>query len=256
MSQPDQTSPIAPLPAVASRRTCDLTTRGTVVSESLQALLLALAAYLVGAVPFGLLIGFAFGVDVRALGSRNIGATNVGRVLGGKWGKLCLVLDILKGLLPTVAARFILFRDEPDAAALGRWLLVGVASVIGHVFPVYLRFRGGKGVATTIGVALGIYPFYTVAMAVALLGYVLIRFATGLVSLGSLTIAIVFPVSLYAYLRLTHRGLAEFWPLLVVAVLLGLLIAIRHAGNIRRLLQGEEMRPARSLSEQGPRTER
>jgi glycerol-3-phosphate acyltransferase PlsY len=127
-----------------------------------------------------------------------------------------------------------------------RWLLVGVAAVLGHVFPIYLGFRGGKGVATTIGVALGIYPYYTIAMIVALPCYALVRFTTGLVSLGSLTIAIVFPAFLYAWLRFNDRPLAQYWPLLAVALLLGLLIVLRHWSNIGRLLRGEEMRPTRS----------
>ncbi|MFH1746800.1 MAG: glycerol-3-phosphate 1-O-acyltransferase PlsY [Planctomycetota bacterium] len=213
------------------------------MSEILTTVVAVLVAYLVGAIPFGLLIGRAHGVDVRQHGSRNIGATNVGRVIGYKWGKLCLLLDILKGLLPVLAARFLVFRDEPDAGGLACWLLIAVAAVLGHVFPVYLRFRGGKGVATTIGVALGVVPYYTVAMVAALLGYALVRFTTGLVSLGSLTIAVVFPLALYAYLRLQGLPLARFWPLLVVAIALGLLILVRHRSNLRRLLRGEEYRP-------------
>jgi glycerol-3-phosphate acyltransferase PlsY len=211
------------------------------VSDTGGALLLALGAYLVGAIPFGLLIGLARGVDVRQLGSRNIGATNVGRVVGWKWGKLCLVLDVLKGLLPTLAARAYLVTGPPDQGMLLRWLLVAVAAVLGHIFPVYLGFRGGKGVATTVGVALGIFPYFTVAMVGALLCYMAVRFTTGLVSLGSLTIAVVFPVCLYVYLRCEARSLTDFWPLQATAVALGVLIIVRHEGNIRRLWRGEEV---------------
>ena len=217
--------------------------RSQAVTEIIRSLPLALGAYLLGAIPFGLLIGLAHGVDVRQQGSRNIGATNVGRVLGWKWGKLCLVLDILKGLLPVATAGWLLAGEEPSAAMLVAWLLVALAAVLGHVFPVYLRFRGGKGVATTIGVALGIYPYYSIAMAVALLCYFVVRFATGIVSLGSLTIALVFPASLYIYLRVEQLPLARFWPLQAVAVLLGLLIVVRHRSNIGRLLNSGEMRP-------------
>lgn len=212
------------------------------MTDIMATALLTVAAYLVGAIPFGLLIGRAHGVDIRQHGSHNIGATNVGRVIGGRWGKLCLLLDILKGLLPVLAARFVVFRGEPDAGGLACWLLIAVAAVLGHVFPVYLRFRGGKGVATTIGVALGVFPYYTVAMVAALLGYALVRFTTGLVSLGSLTIAVVFPLALYAYLRLQGLPLTRFWPLQAVAVLLGLLIIVRHQSNLRLLLRGEENR--------------
>ncbi|MGD8451047.1 MAG: glycerol-3-phosphate 1-O-acyltransferase PlsY [Phycisphaerae bacterium] len=216
---------------------------------------LVVGAYLIGAVPFGLLIGLARGVDVRQQGSRNIGATNVGRVLGGGWGKLCLVLDILKGMLPTLAARAVLIGPEPATGALLCWLLVAVAAVAGHVFPVYLGFRGGKGVATTIGVALGVYPVFTVSIFMAVAAYAAVRFTTGLVSLGSLTIALVFPLAVYGQLWYTGRALSVFWPLEVVAILLGLLIVVRHRGNIRRLRRGEEYRPA-ATSAGGPEEKR
>jgi len=207
------------------------------------ALALVVIAYLVGAIPFGLLIGWARGVDVRRLGSRNIGATNVGRVVGWKWGKICLVLDILKGFVPAAAAGALLDPSTRPKAMLTWWLAIGLAAVLGHVFPVYLGFRGGKGVATTIGVALGIYPYYTVAITAALAAYLVVRLATGRVSAGSLTLAIVFPVALYVYLLWQKRPLAEYWPLLACASLLGILILVRHYGNVRRLLRGEEMRP-------------
>lgn len=205
--------------------------------------LFVIGAYLIGAIPFGLLIGLARGVDIRQLGSKNIGATNVGRVLGRRLGLTCLVLDLLKGLLPTLAAGYWLVDRPIEAGELLIWLCVAAAAVLGHVFPVYLRFRGGKGVATTIGVALGVFPYYTLPMAAAILLYAVVRFATGHVSLGSLTIALIFPIGVAAYFWL-DAGLviAEFWPMLVVAVALGSLIVVRHAGNIARLLRGEEVK--------------
>lgn len=213
---------------------------------------LVVGAYLIGAIPFGLLIGLVHGVDVRQQGSRNIGATNVGRLLGGRWGKLCLALDILKGMLPTLLARAVLIGSSPSAGTLLCWLLVAVAAVAGHVFPVYLRFRGGKGVATTIGVALGVYPVFTVAIVLAVVAYAAVRLTTGLVSLGSLTIALVFPWAVYGHLWFTGQPLSVFWPLQAVAVLLGLLIVVRHRENIARLWRGEEMRPtARRADEAG-----
>jgi glycerol-3-phosphate acyltransferase PlsY len=202
---------------------------------------LVIAAYLAGAVPFGFLIGRLHGVDIRQVGSRNIGATNVSRALGRKWGLLCLALDLLKGLVPTAVAGTLLTDGGPTLAGLLLWLAVGVAAVVGHVFPVYLRFRGGKGVATTVGVALGLFPYYTGAMLVALACYAAVRFGTGLVSLGSLTIAVVFPAALYPWLRwLGLRG-AQFWLLEAIALLLGLLILVRHVGNVRRLWRGQEL---------------
>jgi len=194
-----------------------------------------------GAIPFGLLIGRARGVDVRTQGSRNIGATNVGRVLGRKWGYLCLALDILKGFIPTLCATLVLRAERADPRQQLLVLLVAVAAVLGHVFPVYLGFRGGKGVATTIGVALGIWPYFSIAMAAALVAYALVRFTTGTVSAGSITLAVVFPLALLVYLRWRGLSLADHWPLQAVAVLLGLVIIVRHHENIRRLLGGHEL---------------
>jgi glycerol-3-phosphate acyltransferase PlsY len=209
----------------------------------MYALVFIVGAYLLGSVPFGLLIGLARGIDIRQHGSRNIGATNAGRVLGRKSGYLCLVLDVLKGFVPTLAASFVLIERPVDAAMLLHWILVGVAAVLGHVFPIYLKFRGGKGVATTVGVALGIFPYYTIAMGVALLLYAAVRFSTGHVSAGSLTIAAAFPAAVFVYLGVdSDTTFAVFWPLAVVSVLLGLLIIIRHRSNIGRLLRGEEMK--------------
>jgi len=226
--------------------------------------LLVSGAYLLGAVPFGVLIGLAHGVDIRTQGSRNIGATNVGRVVGRKWGIFCLVLDILKGLGPTVCASLLLRTPiRPPLPLLGERLgegaltiafashhspqqqsivlLVAVAAVLGHVFPIYLRFRGGKGVATTIGVTLGVYPYYTYAMLAALVAYFLVRYATGKVSAGSITLAIVFPAAFIVHAWVTGLALAEHWPLLVVAILLALVIIVRHRENIARLVRREEM---------------
>jgi glycerol-3-phosphate acyltransferase PlsY len=201
----------------------------------------ALAAYLLGAVPFGLLIGLALGKDVRKLGSGNIGATNVGRVVGRRWGHLCLLLDIAKGFLPTLAVGLTLVPDQPEVWQLAGWLAVGIAAVLGHTFPVWLGFRGGKGVATTIGVALGVFPYYTVPIAAALMAYFVVRVITGYVSPGSLALAVAFPIAFWVYVLADPRlTLERLWPLQAVAILLGLLIVIRHAGNIARLLQGKE----------------
>lgn len=202
--------------------------------------LLAIVAYLLGAIPFGLLIGRAHGIDIRTRGSRNIGATNVGRVIGRKWGYLCLVLDILKGFGPTLCAALILGPRSVGPERHLSVLLVALAAVLGHVFPIYLGFRGGKGVATTVGVALGVWPHYTIAMGISLLAYGLARLATGLVSVGSLALAIVFPLAVLVYAKITGLRFAAQWPLLAAALLLGLMIIIRHRDNIRRLLGGQE----------------
>ena len=198
-------------------------------------------SYLLGAIPFGLLIGWMRGVDVRTRGSCNIGATNVGRVVGRRWGYACLALDILKGFAPALAASLTLVGDRANPHDQLALLLVAIAAVLGHVFPVYLGFRGGKGVATTVGVALGIWPYFTIPMALSLIVYAAVRFTTGMVSAGSLLLAISFPAALFAYLCVRGLALADHWPLQVVSVLLGLMIIIRHRENIRRLLGGREL---------------
>ncbi len=206
------------------------------------AIALIAGAYLAGAVPCGLLIGLGHGVDIRRRGSGNIGATNVGRVLGRRWGHLCLVLDILKGFGPTLMASLVFGGGQSDTTSLLVVLAVALAAVLGHVFPIYLGFRGGKGVATTIGVAMGVWPHFTVAMTVALLAYAAGRLATGAVSVGSLALAAVFPAALAGYCALRGLPLATHWPLHAVAGLLALVIIVRHRDNIRRLLQGRELR--------------
>ena len=208
----------------------------------MEAIIFIVGAYFLGAIPFGLLIGLANGLDVRKQGSCNIGATNVGRVVGRKWGYVCLALDILKGLIPTLCGSLLLSGEPSDPQRQLLLLLIALAAVLGHVFPVYLRFRGGKGVATTVGVSLGLFPYYTFAMGIALLAYAAVRFATGMVSVGSLTLAVVFPAAVFVYTRLTGLTLARHWPLQAVAILLGLVIILRHRDNIRRLLQRQEMR--------------
>lgn len=202
-----------------------------------------LAAYLIGAIPFGLLIGLARGVDIRQQGSKNIGATNTGRVLGKKWGYLCLALDLLKGLVPVVAASQWLVPQASTAGAMTVWLAVGLAAILGHVFPVYLGFRGGKGVATTIGVGAGIFPYFTVAIVAALIAYAAVRYGTGYVSLGSIALAVTFPVAVWAYAAFVAKLSNEtIVPLVVVAAAIGAIILLRHRENISRLLAGTENR--------------
>lgn len=201
------------------------------------------AAYLLGSVPFGLIIGLSRGVDPRRSGSGNIGATNVGRLLGGKFFALVFMLDMLKGLLPTLAASLVVWpgRGQHTAGTHLLWLGVGFAAIAGHMFSIFLKFRGGKGVATSAGVMLGIFPDYTLAAAVVLVIWGLCFAATRIVSLSSMLGAVCFP-AVYAI------GCAVFnqpivgarWPLLVFAVLIALAIVWKHRGNIARLRAGTE----------------
>jgi glycerol-3-phosphate acyltransferase PlsY len=201
---------------------------------------LLIGAYLLGSVPFGLLIAACFGIDLRKVGSGNIGATNLSRALGRKWAYLCFALDLAKGLLPTVAAGFWL-SDIAGATGLWARLAVGCAAVIGHIFPVYLRFKGGKGVATSFGVALGIWPYYTLCAAVVLIIWVIFLLLWRYVSLASLAASVAFPVILISAVALVPGWkITQLWPLLIVAVFIPVLVFVRHRENIKRLIAGTE----------------
>jgi acyl phosphate:glycerol-3-phosphate acyltransferase len=199
-------------------------------------------AYLLGSVPFGLLIARAHGVDLRKVGSGNIGATNAARHVGRPAGILCFLLDVSKGLIPMLLVPLL---GLVDAAAgpkqLTLWLLVGCAAVLGHVFPIYLKFKGGKGVATSLGIVLGLWPYYTVCGIVAFAVWLGVVFCWRYVSLASIAAAISFPLFLTgAILVLKAWTLSQLWPLLLIAVLMALLVVIRHRENLKRLAEGSE----------------
>ena len=192
----------------------------------------ALAAYLLGSIPFGLLIAKARGVDLRNQGSKNIGATNVFRCVGKGWGFLALLLDALKGWIPAFLFPMA-FASAPDLPAAPLWtgLLFGMAAVVGHNWPVWLGFKGGKGVATSAGMLLGLAP---AAVGIALGVFLVVVIITRWVSLGSICAA----------LTVVAAGYYFYWPankVLVVALgVMALLVIIRHHANIGRLLRGEE----------------
>jgi glycerol-3-phosphate acyltransferase PlsY len=197
----------------------------------------ALAAYLAGSLPFGLLIGrYIAGVDIRQAGSGNIGATNVARVLGKGLGATVLLLDCLKGALPTLLLPWIL----TDAPLLRQHLAVvsGTAAILGHMFPVWLKFRGGKGVATALGVALALAP---IATGVAFVLFALCVALTRIVSLSSILAACCFCGVELWLLRPEPFG-HETWSLAAFSTLVPLLIIARHRTNIVRLLRGTEPR--------------
>jgi glycerol-3-phosphate acyltransferase PlsY len=186
-------------------------------------LALAAVAYFLGAIPFGYLVGWWRGVDIRASGSGNIGATNAARVLGKKWGLFVLALDAAKGCLPVLAALYLL-RLPPGYVAT-----VGLAAFVGHVFPVYLAFKGGKGVATAAGVLGALAPLAALA---GFLVYAACYARWRISSVGSLAgLATVIPVMLV------------FYPVPAYGLLMGAMAALvvfTHRGNIKRLLKHEE----------------
>ncbi len=202
------------------------------------------ASYLIGAIPFGYVVGWLKGIDIRQHGSGNIGATNVGRVLGRSYGLLVFGLDVLKGFAPTLLASLAIARWGPSGAA---YLLGVVASasgcILGHVFPIYLGFRGGKGVATSLGVLLGIYPYFTLAGVGAFLLWVALTLGSRYVSVGSVGAAVAFPIVFVVLSRWragSWGGADVLWPLYVFSVLIAALVVWRHRSNIRRLLNGTE----------------
>ena len=217
-------------------------------------ILLALvpAGYLVGSIPFGLLVGLARGVDVRRAGSGNIGATNVGRLLGGRFFALVFVLDVLKGMVPVLAAGGVLGFRARDPLGYVLWLSVGFAAVLGHMFSVFLGFRGGKGVATSTGLTLGLWPYYTLPGLLAAGVWGVAFWRTRIVSLGSILGAIAFPLAYAALgLLLWRDRLSAQWPLLAFAVLVAVLIVFRHRSNIARLRAGTEHRFGKRASTNG-----
>jgi len=180
------------------------------------------AAYLTGSIPTGLLLGKAYGVDVRKEGSGNIGATNLYRTVGRKVGIITLIGDCLKGLLPVLLVKYSTL--PPEFAA---W--VGLAAFCGHVFSVFLKFKGGKGVATALGVFLALAPL-AVAIAIAL--FAVVMFFWRYVSLASITAAAAMPLAVF------FRGGSR--TLTTVTFIIALIVIVRHSENIKRLIAGTE----------------
>ncbi len=208
-------------------------------------------AYVAGAVPFGLLVGLANGIDPRKAGSGNIGATNVARLLGKKFFFIVFTLDLLKGLLPMLAAAMIVRRLEgpPNWMAYLLWILVGFAAILGHMFSCFIGFKGGKGVSTSCGVVLGLFPYFTWPGLVAVAAWIPLFAKTRIISLASIVAAAVFPLSYIAIgLAMGWPLLGQQWPLLVFAVLVAGMIAYRHRGNIARLRAGTEPSFARKTA--------
>ncbi len=211
-------------------------------------LLLITGAYLIGSIPFGVLIARSQGVNIRQHGSKNIGATNVGRVLGRRFGLTCFALDAMKGAGPVVAAGFmqdVIGRSAADLshAQLWLWLAVAIAAVVGHMFSIFLRFAGGKGVATAAGALLGMWPLLTIPVLAALVVWISVVKIWRYVAMASMCAAVSVPiVVLVAAMVRDNPGdeTAARAPLLAVTLALALLVVVRHRANIGRLVRGEE----------------
>jgi len=188
--------------------------------------LFTIIAYLLGAVPFGLLVARSKGVDIRKQGSGNIGATNVLRVIGKGWGVFTLVLDALKGFIPAFAFPILGKLDS-------EWgVLFGLAAILGHTFPVYLKFKGGKGVATSAGMLLGVAP---AAVGIGFVCWIITMVVSRYVSLASIVAAIAVAVAVWV------RGDKALVVNVALTLLAGLVVWL-HRANIKRLLNGTENR--------------
>lgn len=201
--------------------------------------LLPAIGYLVGSIPFGIIIAKFHGKNLCSSGSGNVGATNVGRVVGRKWGYICFLLDVLKGAVPTAITGWLIgaYGNVPTIMQQSAWLCVGAGCVFGHVFNIWLKFRGGKGVATSLGVLLGIFPYFTYPGLCAFALWIIVTLVTRYVSAGSIVAAAAFfPV----FVVVNFGKVGRLKLLGIFSVVMGLLIIVKHTGNIRRLIQGTE----------------
>lgn len=190
----------------------------------MDALFMTGFAYLLGSIPTGFLLGSFSGVDVRRAGSGNVGATNVARVVGRRQGLMTLLGDVAKGLIPVYLSVYL--ELNPPMVAL-----VGLAAFLGHLYPLFLKFQGGKGVATALGVYLGLAPMATVVL---IFVFSVVAMVSRVVSLASLIAAGFAPIAFWFF---------SYPPFLIwLSLLIGLLIVFRHRENIERLLSGAEPR--------------
>jgi glycerol-3-phosphate acyltransferase PlsY len=191
---------------------------------------LCAGAYVLGSIPTGLIIASRRGVDIRTVGSGNIGATNVARALGKRWAVFVLVVDALKGFAPVFVAERLALRAPTAATPSSLVAVVGLCAIVGHMFTIFLRGQGGKGVATSLGVAMALSPplaFLSLAV------YASTYAATRLSSLGSILGMWAFPC-----LALTFVPIPA--PYLMLSLASALLVTWRHRSNLRRLIHGKE----------------
>lgn len=196
----------------------------------LRLMLVLALSYLVGSIPFGYLIARLKGMDIRQHGSHNIGATNVTRVLGKKFGYACFLCDFLKGLLPVMLLAGMADSDWSGVAA-------AMGTVLGHVFPVWLGFKGGKGVATCLGALLAL-AWLPVLVGIAV--WLLVFYSMRIVAVASLAAVIAIPV-MALLLRLFNWCGSASWPVIGIMALAAVLVIVRHSENISRLRAGKEL---------------
>lgn len=215
--------------------------------------LLILAGYIAGSIPFGLLIAKSKGVDIRKHGSGNIGATNVGRVLGKQFFVLCFILDALKGAIPTLTFGLVtgmIGADEPVSPGMYWWWLAAmVAPVVGHMFSVFIGFKGGKGVATGLGSLLSVFPVMTIAAGVALAVFLTTLKLWRYVGLSSSMAALSLPITTSVLVFGARGEFSGSWPAAVVASALAAVVIVKHRGNLQRTFAGTEPKAGSARSE-------
>jgi glycerol-3-phosphate acyltransferase PlsY len=191
--------------------------------------------YLIGSIPFGLLIGKANKIDIRDHGSGNIGATNVLRTLGKKWGYICFLCDFLKGMLPVLGTKFLTEANIPEAIEYTPAIAM-VCTVLGHVFSIFLKFKGGKGIATSAGAVAGIAPY---ALLASLVLWFIVFKSSGYVSLASILAAVAVPFLSFVENELNlHAPISKYS--IGILFLIAFLVILKHKSNIKRLMEGTE----------------
>jgi glycerol-3-phosphate acyltransferase PlsY len=198
-------------------------------------LLIAILSYLIGSIPSGYLVARTQGVDIRQHGSRNIGATNVLRVMGKKWGYLVFLCDSSKGFLAVKLGTLLAAHSLLSPVVGG--VIAAIACILGHNYTFWLGFKGGKGIATSGGVVLALFPFLIICCLAIV--WVVVFYVSKYVSLASLTAAVALPVAVFLIVR---KSGGDFWTLFGFSLLLCALAVWRHQSNITRLLNGTESR--------------
>jgi glycerol-3-phosphate acyltransferase PlsY len=194
--------------------------------------ILILLAYLIGSLPTSVWVSRAFfGIDIRDFGSGNAGATNTFRTLGARWGIFVMLADMLKGLIAVKLAFLVPFYVDNEFARTGFQIGLGLAAVVGHIFPIWADFRGGKGVATLFGLILGISPWSALGSVGV---FLLVLYLTRFVSLSSILASIAFPIFILVIFNVDNDAYRVF------AVGVALLVILTHQKNIARLINGNE----------------
>jgi glycerol-3-phosphate acyltransferase PlsY len=189
-----------------------------------------LFAYLLGSIPTAFFVGKLKNIDIRKVGSGNVGATNTARILGKRWAALVLAIDVLKGIFTIIISKLVF--SETSSHNLYFILFCGLLAVLGHIFPVWLNFKGGKGVATVGGVIIALSPFQAI---IALLIFITILFLTKYVSLSSLLGIYSLPFTFFYFLNFSQYSVLFYFFISLVII-----ITIMHIKNIKRLISGTE----------------